>query len=112
MAFGIDGDKGLVEAFTHSFPYSIQLRCFIHFRRNVEEKLKSLGLPSSVSQEFLDDIFGKRAGNTFQEGLVGSCSATEVEERLQQLKSVWNIREKAYAPASGPVFMLFSASIN
>ena len=104
MAFGTDGDKGLVEAFTHSFPYSIQLRCFIHFRRNVEEKLKSLGLPSSVSQEFLDDIFGKRVGNTFQEGLVGSCSATEVEQRLQQLKSVWDSREKAYAPASGPSF--------
>lgn len=104
MAFGTDGDKGLIEAFTHNFPYSIQLRCFIHFKKNVEAKLKDLGLPSSVSQEFIDDIFGKRVGNSFQEGLVSSCSADEVEERLQKLKSIWNTREEAYAPASGPRF--------
>ena len=56
LAFGTDGDKALVEALTHNFPYSTQLRCFLHFRKNVEEKLKALGLPSAVSQEFLDDI--------------------------------------------------------
>ena len=80
------------------------MRCFVHFRRNIEEKLKSLGLPSSVSQEFLNDIFGKRIGNTFQEGLVGSRSATEVEERIQQLKSVWDSREMSCASAGGPSF--------
>ena len=49
MAYGTDGDKAIIEAMTHSFPYAIQLRCFIHFRRNVEEKLKNLGIPSLVS---------------------------------------------------------------
>ena len=49
LAFGSDGDKALVEAFTHNFPYAIQLRCFIHFQRNVAEKLKNLGFSSAVS---------------------------------------------------------------
>lgn len=107
MAYGTDGDKAIIEAMTHSFPYAIQLRCFIHFRRNVKEKLKILGIPSLVSQEFLGDIFGKRVGNTFQEGLVDSNSADEVEECLHLLKPVWDAREWAHAPASGPRFYTF-----
>ena len=39
LACGTDGDKALVEAITHSFPYALQLRCFLHFRRNIQEKL-------------------------------------------------------------------------
>ena len=74
MAFGTDGDKALVEAFAHNFPYAIHLRCFIHFKRNVEEKLKTLSIPSD---EFVADIFGKRVGNTFQTGLVDSISTKE-----------------------------------
>ena len=73
----------------------------------MEEKLKDLGLPSAVSSEFLDDIFGKRIGNTFQEGLVDSTSVDEVEERLHLLKSIWDAQESAYAPVSGPRFHSF-----
>lgn len=107
MAFGTDGDKGLVEAFSHNFPHSIQLRCFVHFRRNVEAKLKALGIPPSIAQEFLDDIFGRRVGNSFQEGLVSSCSACEVDENLKKLKPIWDSREQPYAPVSGPSFHAF-----
>ena len=104
MVFGTDGDKSLVEAFSHNFQYSIQLRCFIHFRKNVEEKLKSLGLPSVVCEQFLDDIFGKRVGNTIQEGLVHCCSSDEIEQCLIKLKPIWDVREAPYAPSSGPRF--------
>lgn len=57
LTFGTDGDKALVEALTHNFPYAIQLRCFIHFHRNLEEKLKEFGIPSFISEEFICDIF-------------------------------------------------------
>ena len=107
MAFGTDGDKALVEAFAHNFPYAIQLRCFIHFHRNVEQKLKEFGIPSSVAEEFLGDIFGKRIGNTFQEGLVDSTSVDEVEERLHKLQPVWDARESTYSPKSGPCFHVY-----
>jgi len=40
----------------------------------LSSKLKSLGFSSAVSQEFLDDIFGKQIRNSYQEGLVDCCS--------------------------------------
>ena len=44
MAFGTDGDCSLIEALAHNFPNSLQLRCFIHLRKNIQEKLKSIGV--------------------------------------------------------------------
>ena len=96
LAFGSDGEKVLTEAFTHNFPYAVQLRCFIHFCRNVEEKLKGLGFSSTVAEEFLCDIFGKQMGNTYQEGLVDSFSGDDFDRRLSQIKSVWNACETAF----------------
>ena len=52
LAFGTDGDKYLTEALGHNFPFALQLRCFIHFKKNVQEKLRDLGLPSHISQLF------------------------------------------------------------
>ena len=49
LSFGSDGDKALVEAFTHNFPNAIQPKCFIHFKRNVQEKLKEYGFAASVT---------------------------------------------------------------
>ena len=107
LAFGSDGDKALVEAFTHNFPYAIQLCCFIHFQRNVEEKLKSLGFSSAVSQEFLDDIFGKQIRNSYQEGLVDCCSVDDLDRCLNQLKSTWDSRESAHLSNTEPSFYAF-----
>ena len=104
LSFGTDGDKAIVEALAHNFPYAIQLRCFLHLKKNVEHKLLELGLPSSVSQEFLNDIFGKRSGNTQREGLVDSFSSQDFMERLEALKPVWDTREGPFAPSSGPRF--------
>lgn len=107
LAFGSDGDKALVEAFTHNFPFAIQLRCFIHFKRNIEEKLKSLGFSSSISQEFLDDIFGKTLGNSYQEGLVDCDSAEDLDKCLSQLKSIWDSRESAHSSNNESLFYAF-----
>lgn len=115
LAFGSDGDKAIVEALSHNFPFAIQLRCFLHFKKNVEKKLKEFAIPSQVAQEFLLDIFGKRVANTFQEGLVDSCSVQEFDERVESLKQLWDAREKPYAPVSGPrfhaYFMTYQADV-
>ena len=76
LAFGTDGDKAMVEALSHNFPFAAQLRCFIHFRKNIEQKLRDLGIPSKVSQEFIADIFG----NTYEEGLVDSYCLEQFDE--------------------------------
>jgi len=104
LAFGTDGDKAMVEALSHNFPFLIQLRCFLHFKKNVEQKLRDLGIPSHLVQEFVADIFGKHVGNTYQEGLVDSCSLQEFDERLENVKVLWDEREKPFAPTSGPRF--------
>ena len=104
LSFGSDGDKALVETFTHNFPNAIQLRCFIHFKRNVQEKLKEYGFAASVTSEFTADIFGKCVGNTIYAGLVDSASLGEFDERFECLKPVWELRESTCMPTSEPRF--------
>ena len=93
QAFGTDGDGALVEAFTHNFPFAIQLRCFLHVKRNILSKLKDRGIPSSVSEEFISDMFGKRIGDRYEEGLVDSTSVVDFHTRLQNCEETWNARE-------------------
>lgn len=40
QAFGTDCDTNLSEALGHNFPFTLSLRCFIHFERNL-----NLGVP-------------------------------------------------------------------
>ena len=91
-AFGTDGDPALIEAFSHNFPDALQLRCFIHLKRNTSEKLNSR-FSNSVIQEYLADIFGKTCGNTYQEGLVDSKDAEDFNDRLEACKETWRKRE-------------------
>ena len=55
MAFGTDGDSALIDSLNHAFPYAVQLRCTIHFKRNLEEKLKS---SNYVVSDFVEDVLG------------------------------------------------------
>ncbi len=103
-AFGTDGQESLIDSFSHSFPTAVQLRCFIHMKKNVAEKLKECGLPTSVAQEIISDIFGKHCGSTYSEGLVDATSVEHFDERLAKCEEVWNAREMPYAPLGGPRF--------
>ena len=90
MCFGTDGDKALVEAFAHNFPYALQLRCFVHFKKNIQKKLRSIGFPSSVSDRELADIFGKQTGSVYREGLVNCVSEDAFDILMQHLKEMWD----------------------
>ena len=104
LAIGTDGDKNLTEALGHNFPFALQLRCFLHFKKNVKEKLRELAIPNHVSQEFLDDIFGKREGNVRIEGLVDVSSVEDFDHKLDALEGPWNVRESPHAGQTGPQF--------
>ena len=86
--FGTDSDKNLTEAFGHKFPFAFQFRCFVHFK-NVQEKLKSLGIPKEKSIKFLDDIFGKFVGRVKMEGLVDASSLEDFDSKLNALEEHW-----------------------
>ncbi len=104
LAFRTDGDKAIIGAFSHNFLYALQLRCFVHFKKNVQEKLRSLGLPSGVFELFLSDILGQHRGAWYQEGLVDCSCQRQFDDKLLQLKDEWNRREEPHASASGPKF--------
>ena len=104
LAFGTDGDKALIAVFSYTFSCALQFRCFVHFKKNVQEKLRSLGLPTCVSNQFLADIFGQHHGSCYQEGLVDCSSENEFDDMLEQLKPSWNCREVQYSSANGPKF--------
>ena len=103
-AFGTDGQESLIDSFGHSFPFAVQLRCFIHMKKNMAEKLKEYGFPTSVGQEILSDIFGKHCGSTYSEGLVDATSVQDFNERLAKCEEDWNGHEMPYAPVGGPRF--------
>ena len=60
LAFGSDGDKALVEALSHNFPYAIQLHCFCTSRRMLNKSLKSLEFllksQKNLYMKFLDIV--------------------------------------------------------
>jgi len=68
LAFGTDGEEALIEGMKSTMPHAVQLRCFGHFRDNCKMKLRKCNVPDTVQQTFLDDLFGKRYGETFERG--------------------------------------------
>ena len=95
-AFGTDGEKALVDAFSHEFRYAIHLTCFIHFRQNIKRKLQELQYPESAIKEVVSDIFGCKQGSTLSEGLVDSNSDEEFNEKLNLLEERWKQLEAAH----------------
>ena len=61
LAFGTDGEAELHKALTANFPNAIHLRCFRHYRANLSSKLKDLGIPTTVADDF-DGCFWKNRG--------------------------------------------------
>ena len=106
-AFGTDGDQALIDAFSHNFPK--QLQCFIHLKCNIIEKLRERGIPNSIAEEYIADIFGKRVGSTYEEGLVDSNDEDDFNSRFERCKAVWVSREEPYHHAGQiPFYEYFS----
>ena len=57
--FGMDGEKALVDAFTHEFPFALYLTCFLHVRGNIKDELATTDFTQEKRSEILDNIFGK-----------------------------------------------------
>ena len=92
--FGTDGEDALVKAFSTAFSDAFHLRCFLHFRGNVEEKLRELRVPSVVAKAFVHDILGNPA--QLELGLVDAEGEGELDAMLASLEVVWNRREQPY----------------
>ena len=96
-AFGTDGEQALIKAFSHEFGFSQHLTCFIHVRRNIKDKLNECHVPSHVAKEVLDNIFGKRVGGVFEEGLVDSTDNSDFQAKVESLVAKWSNMQDASA---------------
>ena len=94
IAFGSDGKPELIKAFNLAFQNAVQLRCFIHFRKNFKDKLKEIGMPQSATKKIVEDIFGRQIGSHFDEGLVGAEEEVSFWAMLNSLETEWNNLEK------------------
>ena len=94
FAFGTDGERALINGFNAVFSNPLHIRCFLHFRGNLDAKLGSFGVPKTVRIEFLRDVFGNPSG--MEEGLVDAASEHEFEVMLSSLQQLWDDREKQY----------------
>ena len=90
---GTDGEMALGDALLHEFRFSQHLLCFVHFRRNIKDKLNECNIPSDISKSILDDVFGCRIGGVFQEGLVDSSDNDEYQSKLDSLIQAWQSTE-------------------
>ena len=69
LAFGTDGEEELFRALRHAFPQAIHLRCFSHFMDNCKHQLRSSNVLEKEQKELLFDIFGRRIGETWEQGM-------------------------------------------
>ena len=88
-AVGTDGEQPLNDAFMHEFGFAQHLTCFIHVRRNVKERLRVCNIPTLHSTEILDDIFGRKLGTVYIEGLVDACDTTDLDSKVEKAVSKW-----------------------
>ena len=69
--------------------FSQHLTCFIHVRRNLKEKLSECHIPIDLSQKILDDVFGKKLGGVFIEGIVDASDDRDFQSKLEALRQSW-----------------------
>ena len=94
-ACGTDGEKSIIDGFQRNAPYAIFLRCFIHYKRNIEKHLKKCGFSAKSKQLFLEEIFGKQENTIKFCGLTDCSSDGDFDKKLTTLKPVWDARELA-----------------
>jgi len=92
-ALGTDGESALIDAFKHEFGFAQHLTCFIHVRRNVKSKLNECNIPSCLTTEILDDIFGKKVGAVYIEGLVDASDTDDFDAKSENVLTKWRNSE-------------------
>lgn len=93
-AFGTDGEINVFESFKNVFPGAKHLLCSIHFKDNIIDKCRSLGIQSET---FLEDIFGKEIGSTKVTGLIDCFTPDEFMKKYETVRNRWCQKENGEA---------------
>ena len=93
-AFGTDGETALVDAFCSVFPNALHLRCFLHFKDNMKNKLEhQMHFPQDISKDFIADVLGSVFGR--EKGLVDAEDEAMFDVQLHTMKEHWDHKEQA-----------------
>ena len=76
LAYATDGKKVIVDGFKRNVPFTTFLRCFMHYKKNIEEHLENCGFSKDLKKLFLKEIFGVQNSDKKLCGLV-DCSSEE-----------------------------------
>ena len=71
--YGTDSEEALINSLAAGFQGSSHLLCYIHCKKNVQQKMKQTGLSEDLAKHIFSAVFGKG-------GLVWSASAAEFEQ--------------------------------
>lgn len=99
-----DGEPGLMKALDTFLRNSIKLRCLGHFRQNVKEELKKLGIRGAQEKYFLDKVFGSECGDVRVEGLLDASNEEEFDSLLLASKREIMEKECELNPDAVPSF--------
>ena len=83
-AMGTDGEKALIDAFKHKFSSAQHMTCFIYMCQNVKDKLRECNIPTQLSSDILDDIFGKKVGSIHIEGLIDTWNRNDFQKKVER----------------------------
>lgn len=84
------------------FRDAAHLLCFIHFRHNLSDKLKALGVSQGAMQEILRDVLGEKTSQMMEDssddegcgvfisGLVNADNGDDFNNQLESLCEKWN----------------------
>ena len=62
---------------------------FIHVRRNLKDKLAECNIHVDLSQKILDDVFGKKLGTVFVEGILDASHDCDFQNKLDAVTQAW-----------------------
>ena len=85
---GTDGEEALISAFKESCPGVENLRCFIHFKKNLVDKMSDIGIPKCDQYELVADVLGVQKGEVFEAGVVDAEKET-FDMQFNSLKDAW-----------------------
>jgi hypothetical protein len=90
LVYRTDGEDNMAKAFSDVYSNAKHLRCDIHMKDNVKQKLTQLGITGDVASETMSDLFGKKIDGGIDGGLVDCSSSEEFDSALTSATEKWN----------------------
>ena len=107
LAVGTDGESNLSKDILNCLQFSQHVHCALHMTRDIQEKMKTVGVPQHYQSLFIQDVMGSFYSPDTK-GLVDVESNEEFEEMLLSICSVWQKQEAKFSKRKAQMYPWFS----